>query len=277
MKTREERFSRLTGSRTPLSAWIASGIVCSLLVQMLVGCAVHRGGACEADGACRGSGSCGGELSPYLQIESPQLCDRSCDSVDELIAGPPPTLKDFETLQPWDLTLEEAIQAALSNAKVLNRLGGAVVAAPQGAMTVFDPAIQATHPAGSAEAALSAFDARWSANVGHNHDEQAFNNPIQESFLGRNSYGGDFNTRLVKTTATGAEFGVSTTRNYNRNDAVFNTVPSFWTLSAGGVAAAFVAERRDGRESDRRPECGSGILQRGFARADSRRRHVDGV
>ena len=210
------------------------GIHGSALVLAAAAGSTFLGGCSHNRSKCPPGSDVASCLPSHLKIDSPELCDQSCEDASGLLAGPPPTLRNYEQLQPWDLTLEEVVQMTLSNSQVLNRLGGTVVAAPQSATTTLDPSIIATSPALSAEAALSAFDARWSTSLLHYHDERAFNNPIQEQFIGRNSYGGDFNTGLLKTTASGAEISVRTLTNYSRTDALLAQVPSFWTTEVLG-------------------------------------------
>lgn len=193
----------------------------ALLVQaLLVGC-VSSGQHHQSDADC----SVDGGLT-YLSIDQPVLCDTSCENTEGILAGPPPTLRTFEQLEAWPLTLDEAVQMTLSNAQVLNRLGGRVVAGPQGATTIFDPAIQATDPLTSAEAALSAFDAQYFGRADHSHDELFVNNPV---FGSGNTYSGNLNSSISKVTANGTLFTLRNTNSYNRNPSPFFTLSSIWT------------------------------------------------
>ncbi len=155
---------------------LGGGILIALMLHVaIVGCVTSKK---SVSGTSNGNGSMNSMAPSYLEIESPKLCDQALESTEEFAAGPPPTIRNFQKLEPWQLTLEEAVQLTLSNAQVLNRLGGRVVLGPQGVATIYDPAIQATNPLNSAEAALSAFDAQYLGVLNHGHDEQFVNNPF---------------------------------------------------------------------------------------------------
>ncbi len=192
-----------------------------LVPVMLIGCITSHHSSGKNSGCVTGDSG-----SAYLTIESPTLCDQACERVDEFSAGPPPTLRNYEQLEPWNMTLEEAVQLTLSNTKVLDRLGGRVIAGPQGTATIYDPAIQATDPFSSAEAALSAFDAQYFGSANHSHDEQFVNNPF---FGSGSTYSGNVNSGLSKTTASGTMFTLRNTNSYNRNPSPFFTISSIWT------------------------------------------------
>ena len=163
------------------------------------------------------------------QIETPDLCDDSCEDPSDLLSGPPMTISTFQQMESWDLTLEEAIELTLRNSKVLQKLGGVVVNSPAGAQTLYDVAINETNPQGSVEAALSQFDAQIASSLFLNHSERFFNNP----FFGGgadtlNTNSGQFRWELVKPTAAGTRFAVRNLTDYTRNNSPFNTVPSVW-------------------------------------------------
>jgi len=163
----------------------------------------------------------------FSQIEYPDLCDLSLEDTSAIETHAPPSLENFYQLEPWPLTLEDCIETALANSQVLQRLGGAVLSAPQGVATVYDPALLETDPFRSAEAALSEFDTQFQGNYVLNHREQGIANPLAE-FQGSLSNAGQFNTTLSKTTATGASFSVSNLNNYNFSNSPFAVPPSTW-------------------------------------------------
>ncbi len=204
---------------------LGGGILIALMLHVaIVGCVTSKK---SVSGTSNGNGSMNSMAPSYLEIESPKLCDQALESTEEFAAGPPPTIRNFQKLEPWQLTLEEAVQLTLSNAQVLNRLGGRVVLGPQGVATIYDPAIQATNPLNSAEAALSAFDAQYLGALNHGHDEQFVNNPF---FGSGNTYSGNINSALTKTTAAGTQFSVRSLSNYNRNPSPFFSIPSLWSV-----------------------------------------------
>src|SRR5262245_5269951 len=66
--------------------------------------------------------------------------------------APPITLSEDEPPEYWNLRLEEAIQLALSNARVLRDLGGLVLRSPVAVRTIEEPAIVETDPRFGVEA-----------------------------------------------------------------------------------------------------------------------------
>ena len=164
----------------------------------------------------------------FTQIEYPDLCDQSCEDTSALQTHAPPTIANFYEQEPWPLTLEEAIEMALSNSQVLQRLGGRVLSGPQGTSTVFDPALVETDPFQSAEAALSAFDAQFQGSANFAHSERRFNNAIAASFGGAISNNGLYRAGLTKTTATGAQFTVRNLTDYVFSNSPVNVNPSTW-------------------------------------------------
>ncbi len=223
MRPKLTKATRTYAKQGAYSRLTIGGMVIALMFHSaIIGCVTPRKNANDSFNCAASS------LAPaYLDIESPKLCDQACESASEFAAGPPPTIRNYQQLEPWQLTLEEAVQLTLSNAKVLNRLGGRVVAGPQGSTTIYDPAIQATNPLSSAEAALSAFDAQYSGAMNHGHDEQFVNNPF---FGSGNTYSGNINSQLAKTTAAGTQYSVRSLTNYNRNPSPFFSIPSLWTV-----------------------------------------------
>ena len=154
----------------------------------------------------------------YNQIEAPQLCDDRCDESTDLMSVAPTTIKNFEQLEPFNLTLEECLRQTLSNSKVLSKLGGRVVATPQGASTIYDQAVVNSNPLSSTEAALSAFDAQFSSSIFLNHNERKLNNSFFVGGSQLTSQVGNFNAELSKTAATGTRFSLRNTTNYNRDN-----------------------------------------------------------
>ena len=177
---------------------------------------------CLCLGGCRSSEKHSeplSSLSPVVQdIEYPDV-ERS--EVSQLVieaTQEPPSARRPQDSEKWPMTLDEAIRIALKNSQVVRDAGGRVVSAPQGAVTVFDPAIQEADPRSGVEAALSAFDAQFSSNVIGEQTDRSFNNV----FFGGGQSGvtttlADVQTGISKQTATGTQFSVSNATNYNRS------------------------------------------------------------
>ncbi len=135
----------------------------------------------------------------------------------------PHSLQDPAKLPTFDMSLEEAINLAVTQSPVLRSIGGTVVTAPVASPTVYDPGLTAASPVQGAEAALAAFDAQYNQQLFWFTQDQpnnialvppfnAFNRPV---FEGRN---GTFTNELTKRTATGAQFALRHVVNYTRNN-----------------------------------------------------------
>ncbi len=210
-----------------VSNWLQITMLCGLAFTFVyfAGCATHR----QPQRLRMPGGDCA-PCSPALQrIEHPELFDDNCDDAGSLYTGPPITLSTYDQIQYSEMTLDECIHLALQNSKVLSKLGGVVVSAPQGAATLMDQAIVETDPQSSVEAALSAFDAQFSSAIGLAHAERTFNNAFFGGGVANNiTNSGNFNMQLSKQTAAGTVFSVRNVTDYSRDNSPFNTVPSVW-------------------------------------------------
>ena len=85
------------------------------------------------------------------EIEVPDIdVERLADAAN---ATPPPSLMNRKDREVWNLTLEEAIQIALKNNKVMRNIGGQVqgppdflLRNPEAIPTIYDPAIAESNP-----------------------------------------------------------------------------------------------------------------------------------
>ena len=174
----------------------------------------------------------GVDLADYeamaTQIEYPL---DACEMDTPIQSLPPLTIHDFQQAEYWDLTLEEAIQHALSHSKVIRDLGGRILSSPDNVPTIFDPALSESDPRFGVEAALSAFDAQWESGVFFENNDRALNN----QFLGGGTRLlkqdlGNFETSLTKRSATGGEYRLRHSWDYDANNAPGNAFPSAWTV-----------------------------------------------
>lgn len=151
-----------------------------------------------------------------------------------LLAATAEPLKIGDDQEPvyWDLTLEQAIQMSMANAKVMRDLGGQILRNPLTTRTTSDPAITETDPRFGVDAALSQFDATLSSSAVFQKNDQAVNNV----FLG----GGTrilqqdlqiFQTQISKRAATGAEFTVRNNTIYDANNSPGNLFYSTWNTN----------------------------------------------
>lgn len=197
------------------------------------------------------------ELAYYkgvaTDIEYPDI--EACTLDEVRFAERPITLENFEQHEFLDLTLQEVVQTALANSKVVRRIGvgtnggtGAGVALDDqflgqrssGFTTIYDPAIQDSNPVGGlfgigTEAALSAFDAQLGAsvfwernerpiNVGGNVGNQIFAADFQQDAA-------TFQAQLSKLSATGTQFSLTQNTNYDYNNNPTRGVPSAYDMN----------------------------------------------
>ncbi len=180
-------------------------------------------------------------IADQTRIEYPDECVPSLDDVKNALA--PLTLDNPDPKEEWLLTLDEVRQMALENSKVLRQLSGVnfgangvsgtptlLLSSPNGAMTVWDPAIIESNPTAGVQAALSAFDAIWSNKVSWQKADTARNyiTSYQDS-VGTRSDNGTFQSTLSKTVATGGNVYASTGIGYDWSDASSRLWESNWT------------------------------------------------
>lgn len=174
------------------------------------------------------------ELSPYdhasLQIETPPDELSHDDSI--LNTAPPIDITSAAPEDFRDLRLDEAMQIALAEAKVLRDLGGLVLRSPENMSTVHDPGIQETDPRFGVEAALSAFDASFATSTFAEKNDRQLNN----TFFGGGTRklkqdAGVYQTQFSKIGATGTEYILRNNVDYDANNAPGNLFPSAWNTN----------------------------------------------
>jgi outer membrane protein TolC len=167
------------------------------------------------------------------EIEYPAESPATVMNADESLSSPHPWTIDTEgTPEYWDVSLEEAIQLALANSKVMRDLGGAVVRAPAATRTTLDPAIAETDPRFGIEAALSEFDAQFLTSTYWERNDRALNN---EFFGGGTRLlqqdVGVFQAAITKRAATGSRFTIRHNVDYDANNAPGNIFYSAWNTN----------------------------------------------
>jgi outer membrane protein TolC len=169
-----------------------------------------------------------------LSIQYPEV--KQCATKPLLMAKQatePLTMQDPADLPALELSLQDAINMAVTQSPVLRTVGANqdVRVAAQGVATIYDPAITASSPVLGAEAALSAFDAQytqqlfWSSvdrpnNVAPGTITSVFTPTVS---LAKNA---TFNAELSKTTATGGSFALRHIVNYSRTNQPFRAYRS---------------------------------------------------
>jgi len=207
-------------------------IVLGVLTAMLTGCQPQQPFYLFEDG----------DLSHYLDqagnIDYPDLEEESLAEVDGSLR--PLSLDNSVPKEVWPLSLEEAVQTALANSKVMKSIGGQIqgmpdflLRAPELATTIYDPAITESNPRLGTEAALSAFDAQFSSSIFWEKNNSprnfsGFNNvfpPILNQELG------NFQAQLSKWTASGGEWSLRHNVQYEWNDTQIRRYPSDWNVN----------------------------------------------
>ena len=166
----------------------------------------------------------------------------TCQTIEPLtLDNPNPT--DY-----WDLTLEEALQIALKNSKVVRTLNGVsfskagvsgtpgtALSSPTLLGTVYDPALMESDPRYGIEAALSAFDGQFNAGVSWTKSDMPADNiiPGQSGQSDR----GDFSAGISKVAATGGQFSMTHVNTYFDNPAYrdFPGMRSGWATYLEGA------------------------------------------
>src|SRR5258708_33841752 len=165
--------------------------------------------------------------STSLQLEQPVLVSE--DPFDLAGTAPPITIREDEPTEYLDLRLEEVIQTALKNSRILRDLGGQVLKAPALARSMHDPSITETDARFGVEATLSAFDAQLTSNGYFQKNNRALNNVF---------FGGGtrllqqdaniYQTALTKKTAIGSTVSLTSNTSYDSNNAPGNEFFSSW-------------------------------------------------
>lgn len=218
----------------------------TIAVAVLVGCRPQQPFYLHEDG----------DLSHYIgvatEIEYPDVETTTLDEVEQALA--PYTLSNLQFASFWDLSLEEAIQTSLGNAKVMRSLGGRFVSSafnnrtqtgdapdaltlnPDGSRSVYDPAIIETTPFNGVEYALSAFDTQWATSLSFNKNDRQQNVrpqfPITDFFVPVFQQDtSTFNTQLTKITAQGGQFTVSNNVTYDFNNNPTRQLAMDWNTN----------------------------------------------
>ena len=194
-------------------------------------------GCMQRQQALKFSPDCSPCQTSLQQIEYPQLDCDDCIDGTELLAATPITLSNFRETEPLELTVDQCVEMALANSKVMQKLGGVVVSSPQAATTLYDQAIQETSQAGP-EAALSAFDAQLNTSFTYNRAETFSAFPLFGSngaFQGFNfgsqvSNTSNFLFEVNKQTASGARFAIRNRTDYRRTNPASGLFPSQYDM-----------------------------------------------
>ena len=158
--------------------------------------------------------------SASTQIEYPDVETPINTSVLE--TAPPLSIADDREIEYELISLQEAVQTALMNSRVLRDLGGTVLRSPDDADTNYDVALRELDPRFGVAAALSEFDAQFAFSASHEKNDRALNNrqvgALATQLRQDNSI---LQSQITKRSATGTEL---TFRNLTEYD--YNNTPS---------------------------------------------------
>jgi outer membrane protein TolC len=180
-----------------------------------------------------------GDLSHYVgkatEIEYPDVNQPPLP--EAAYAEAPLTLSHPEPREYWDLSLQEAVRIALSNSKVFRIVDqpASLLANPDFAGTIYDPALAEASPRLGPEAALAAFDAQLSATINwQKHDTPQNSASIGGFRIRPEAFQqdlGSFQAQLRKVLATGGTVSLSHRVTYDQNNQPFRQHPSDWTVA----------------------------------------------
>ena len=89
-----------------------------------------------------------------------------------------PGVFETESLQFWDVTVEDVVRIAMANSRVLRDLGGRIVSNPNQIVTSDIPELIRSDASTGVAAALAAFDAQWKGTLNYSKTENGLRNPI---------------------------------------------------------------------------------------------------
>ena len=165
-------------------------------------------------------------------VTAPVANSQVVDETNNFAAPSPPRISDFDSIQPWFMSLDDAVRIALEDSAIIRDSGGRVLTMPDSVRTSSDPALVATDPNGGLTAAQSVFDSRletgftWNGggrSVGRAVSSGAFGVFSQPETLAQIGVG--------RTLATGSQVSIGAVGGYDE------------TLAAG-IYAAYGAELR---------------------------------
>jgi outer membrane protein TolC len=207
-------FSRQPRFVLPLIGWLV----------LAEGCRLHEQTAFK---------SCGDECYTALATEVEYPVVQPCSTFDDQWAAVQPlTLTSPGEQNYWNVTLEETVQIALAESKVIRDLGGAVLRTPANVETHWDPAAVETDPRFGIDAALSAFDAQLTTSVFGEKNDRALNNEffgggtrilVQDTAV--------VQAQIAKRSAIGSQFALRHYIDYDSNNAPSNLFSSAYNTN----------------------------------------------
>lgn len=202
--------------------WLVAAL--ALYLSTILGCATHRESQPIRFSDC----------APETREPTPDVAQlRMSEPAFELCSPPDaelgisPMAIDLSKMSPEDffsLRLEDAIQMALANSRIMRDLGGTVLRTPNAVNTVNDPAAVFTDPRFGEEAALSEFDATLSASAFFENNDRRLNNRFfgNQGIFQQDLH--NYGNALTKRSATGAQFIARKSSVYDSNNQLSNAI-----------------------------------------------------
>ncbi len=165
--------------------------------------------------------------STSLALEQPGV--ESEDPFGVTATAPPVTIRADDQHEYLEVSLEEAVQTALKNSRVLRDLGGQVLKTPSNSHTIHDPSLVETDARFGVEAALSQFDAVLTSSGYFQKNNRALNNVFFGGGTRLLQQDADvYQTALTKKTAIGSTVSLTSNTSYDSNNAPGNEFFSSW-------------------------------------------------
>ena len=173
---------------------------------------------------------------PSLAItESASLASR--ETLEDAFFAKPLTGSDALPENSIQLSLDDAIQMALQDARTVRSLNAQILSNPASVASTEDLSIRSTDPIFGIDAALAQFDADFNASLIHQNNDDVFNNSILGG--GATEVVQDLTTAdatLSKTYINGGQINLRSNVIYDNNDNPLSIFPSsyrtFWEAQA---------------------------------------------
>jgi outer membrane protein TolC len=199
-----------------------------LISTTILGCAYRRNTRFQAEDCSppKLNESCGAK---QLEISDPHPSCCPISSSVEWVAPHEIAITQLTPDRIVGLSLQEAIQYALTNSAVLRELGGTILRAPQAVFTRNDPAIVYNDPRFGEEAALAEFDATLNSALLFENNDRRLNNRFfgNQGFFQQDLH--NYSLGLTKRSASGTLMTVRGLTTYDSNNQLSNDIgPSSW-------------------------------------------------
>jgi outer membrane protein TolC len=174
--------------------------------------------------------------APYQRVASEiEYPDVAPGKASQEWTAPPLALSLDREPAYWEITVEEAVQLALANSRVLRDLGGLLLRSPEATPTMYGPAVTETDPRFGIEAALSEFDATVAlAALGGKNDRPLNTTGTPDTFQQDVTV---VEGEIQKRAATGSLFALRHILDYDANttaDTSGTLFPTIWNTQVEG-------------------------------------------